>query len=143
MNRTWTTLGMILFTFLLQTSLLAEDKFVLKPRSFYYLVDRDGHKFREDQGWKEGFDSGFESLELEKKMGEDLLLTAEGHALVRNRDFDLLFNLGNPNDKDSFSLNTGFKSFNRYYDTTGGYYALFPSLWQPVRAWTFSLEFLR
>ncbi|MBI2608744.1 MAG: hypothetical protein HYW47_03995, partial [Deltaproteobacteria bacterium] len=94
------------------------------PSAFYFFTNKDYYQFQEFRGFKKGFDAGFNQLTFSKiyeKKGLDL--NFEGHAFVLNKDINLLLNLKNSNDPSKFNLKTGFKSFNRYFDPTGGYFA--------------------
>ena len=93
------------------------------PSFFYFFTDKDSHQFREFRGVREDFEAGIDQLEFSKMIGKDLELNFEGHAYVHNNDYNLLLELKNSSDPSKFKLKTGFQSFNRYYDPTGGYFA--------------------
>ena len=56
----------------------------------YASVDGDNYKFRELNWTKEGYDGGFEHFELEEKyIPEDLHTSVEGHAMIKNNDYEV------------------------------------------------------
>ncbi len=95
----------------------------IAPSISYFYTDKDSKQFQEFRGVKRGFEAGIDQLKFSKMIGKTLELDFFGHALIRNNDYDILIDLKNSADPSKFSLKTGFQSFNRYYDPTGGYYA--------------------
>lgn len=93
------------------------------PSTSYFFTDKDFHQFQEFRGVRRGFEAGIDQLEFKKMLGKELELNFDGHALIRNNDYNILLDLKNSSDPSKFKLKTGFQSFNRYYDPTGGYYA--------------------
>ncbi|MBI2646694.1 MAG: hypothetical protein HYW85_06690 [Deltaproteobacteria bacterium] len=93
------------------------------PRTSYFYTEKDSRQFQEFRGVKRGFEAGIDQLEFSKMLGKTLELDFSGHALFRNNDYNILIDLKNSSDPSKFKLKTGFLSFNRYYDPTGGMYA--------------------
>jgi len=95
----------------------------ITPSTFYFFTDKDFRQFQEFRGVRKGFEAGIDQLEFSKMIGKNLELNFDGHAYIHNNDYNILIDLKNSSDPSKFKLKTGFQSFNRYYDPTGGYYA--------------------
>jgi hypothetical protein len=96
--------------------------FSATPMFRYVNVEGDKKKFREIEGYKEGFGGGLENFSLQEQLGPDKKLTIEGRALAPDKDFRLKLGL----DKaDLGFIHAGFEQWRRYYDDTGGFYRPF------------------
>ena len=121
-NFSYNILGLAL---IMGTSAYSSDdnKASFTPYSSYFFTNKDFHQFQELRGMQRGFEAGIDQFEFSTMLGKTVELNFDGHALFRNNDYNILVDLKNSSDPSTFSLKTGFRSFNRYYDPTGGYYA--------------------
>ncbi len=85
-------------------------------------VKGDAHKFREIEGFKEGFGGGLEHFSLQEQIEADKKVSLEGHVLLPEEDIQLKLAL----DKTDFGfVHAGFEQWRKYYDDSGGYYRPF------------------
>jgi len=68
------------------------------PFAAYFSTDKDFKQFQEFRGTKKGFEVGIDQLEFSKMLGKNLELTFDGHALIRNNDYNILMDLKNSSD---------------------------------------------
>jgi hypothetical protein len=86
----------------------------------YAFVEGDRHKFRELNWTEEGYDGGIEHFELkEKYLPEDLTAEVDGHAFIKNNDFEVNALL---EKKDLGYVKLSYDEFSKYYDDSGGVY---------------------
>lgn len=86
----------------------------------YAYVEGDRHTFRQHHWTKEGYDGGFEEFELEEKnASENIRAAVDGHAMVRNNDYEVNAIV---EKKDFGFLKLEYQEFIKYYDDMGGVY---------------------
>lgn len=86
----------------------------------YAFVDGDRHKFRELNWTEEGYDGGVEHFEMEENyLPEDIRAAVEGHAMVKNNDYEVNALLEKP---DFGYVKLEYDEFSKYYDDSGGVY---------------------
>ena len=96
--------------------------FSAAPMFRWVTVEGDKKKFREIEGYKEGFGGGLENFSMQEQIAPDEKISAEGRALFP--DNDVRFKLALEKADLGF-VRVGFEQWRRYYDDTGGYYRPF------------------
>ncbi|MGM0427771.1 MAG: hypothetical protein ACQEQ7_11110 [Thermodesulfobacteriota bacterium] len=96
--------------------------FELSPTLQYRSVDGDENKFREDQWIQEGWAGGVENFVLQKSMKGDWILHLEGRAIVPEKDYRFLLDLGK---EDLGFFHAQFTEYRKYFDDTGGFFRPF------------------
>jgi hypothetical protein len=99
-----------------------QTDFALAPTVRWVDVRGDNFKFREIEGFKEGWGGGAENFYLEQRDAPDMKYTAEGHLLFQERDFQLQLTY---TKTDVGFVRAGIERWRKYYDDTGGYFAAF------------------
>jgi Planctomycete cytochrome C len=99
-----------------------QTDFSIVPTVRWVDVHGDNLKFREVEGFKEGWGGGVEHFSLEQREGPDKKFDAEGHLLFQDRDFQLKLTW---TKTDVGFVRAGIERWRKYYDDTGGYYAPF------------------
>ncbi|MBM4046568.1 MAG: hypothetical protein FJ279_15765 [Planctomycetes bacterium] len=93
----------------------------LTPSFRYISVKGDKGAFQEHWWAREGWAGGLEDFSFEKKIGGSTL-KIEGNTLIEEQDHKLRISLTKP---DFGYVRGGFSNYRKYFDDTGGYYALF------------------
>ena len=104
------------------SNLPPELEMSLAPTLRYVGVSGDRAKFRELEGFKEGWAEGIEHFLLKERVSPDTTVTTEGRLLAQDRDYRLSLQL---QKTDVGFIRTGAEGWRRYYDDTGGYYRIF------------------
>ena len=90
----------------------------LTPTLRWIGVKGDQGKFREIENTKEGAGGGLEHFAITEQMNPDEKVSAEGHFLVPEQDFQLKLAL---EKTDVGFMRGGFETWRKYYDDIGGF----------------------
>lgn len=96
--------------------------FQVTPMVRWISVSGNERKFREDWSMPVGASGGFERFEWREPLGNGVVLSTEGHALIDAHDYRLKLSL----DKtDVGFVRGGFEQSRRWQNDIGGYYPAF------------------
>jgi len=100
-------------------SLGSSVSLTLSPAIQWVHVDGNGSKFREHAWMREGWAGGVSQFSLRDRLSKDTTLTAEGHFLGNQRDFDFKMSL---DKRDVGFVRFGVDQYARYSSENGGFY---------------------
>jgi hypothetical protein len=113
-----------------QAEPVIDEKIIMARPSFLSAtVTGDRAKFEEDNWTSRNASGGIESLTISKQLNKEDSLDFEGKAIAGNNDYLANLTLAR---EGLGSLTFAFKEFRKYYDPTGGYYAPFGQVNNPV-----------
>ncbi len=102
-----------------QVTNASETTASVSPAFRWFSADGDVHRFREVEGFREGFGGGLEQFSIEQLVGNTSRARVEGHVLFPDEDVSVSLSLIQP---DKGFVRGGYDQYRRYYDDTGGYY---------------------
>jgi hypothetical protein len=101
------------------TNACPQSAFAIAPMLRWTSVEGDAAKFREIEGFKEGWGGGIGSFSLEEQDTPDTKLTFNGHVLMPEEDLKL--NLLWTKTDGGF-IRAGFEHWRKYFDDHGGFF---------------------
>ena len=96
--------------------------FSVSPTTRWVGGQGDKSKFREIEGFKEGWGGGLEQFSMEQQRGPGEKISVEGHALFPDDDLQVKLTW---TKADVGFVRAGVEQWRRYFDAAGGYYRPF------------------